>query len=335
MPGMDTSDILRRSCILVTGATGYTGNKLVDVLLERGFTVRALVRDKNRLRHNKRVEIFQGDLTEPESLSGISDNIHSVIHCAGALGKWGVDKSELYKVNVQGSINLLNQFAGKSLYRFVHLSAGGVTGPVTEKPVDETYNCRPVTSYEKIKYLAEQKIFEMSEQMDIPTIVLRPTFVFGPGDPHKLSLFKAVKKRRFAFIGNGKSLNSPVYIDDVINGIILALEKGRLGEVYIIGGERPVTKQELVYTIADTLEVGRPYIKIPRRIAWFSALGFECLGHIFGFEPILTRSRIRMMSDNYGYSSQKAIRELDYEQKVEFKDGIARTIKDYNENGLL
>jgi nucleoside-diphosphate-sugar epimerase len=130
-------------------------------------------------------------------------------------------------------------------------------------------------------------------------------------------------------------VNHPVYIDDLLAGIVLALERGRAGEVYIIGGERPVTKKELVDGIADALAVPRPRRSIPRWLAAGAAPIFEALGRAFGFEPILTRSRVMMMADNFGYSIAKARRELGFEPKVPLREGIARTVEDFLASGVL
>ena len=131
-------------------------------------------------------------------------------------------------------------------------------------------------------------------------------------DPHKLALFKAIKKGRYAFIGSGESVNHPVYIDDLISGILLAVENGKRGEIYIVGGERPVTKMELVNTIADALGVKRPKMRIPHRLAWPAASILEFFGRTFHFEPILTRARVMMMADNFGYSIKKSKTDLHY-----------------------
>jgi len=321
--------------VLVTGATGYVGRNLTRALVEQNFFVRILLRDPSRLEAPAGAEVFQGDLLDPSSLSGIEEGIDGVVHCAGLLGKWNTNKTRLYQVNVCGSLQLLKRFAGRPLKQFIHLSAGGVTGPVAERCVDETHHCRPSTAYEQTKYLAEQNVLKQSQKKNIPALVLRPTFVYGPDDPHKLPLFKAIRQRKFVLIGNGQSVISPVYIDDLIKGILLALEKGRPGQIYIIGGRQPVTKQKLVYTIADALGTDRPQINIPRRPAWICAMVLEHLGRIFRFEPVLTRSRVSMMADNFGYSIQKATQELDYKPEIDLTHGIARTIIDYTDKGWL
>ncbi len=321
--------------VLVTGATGFIGGYLVRTLRQAGYPVRVLVRNEARTPAAPGVELYVGDLLRPDSLVGIEQGVEVVVHCASILGKWGTPNSLLHDVNVQGSINLLARFEGIALSRYVHLSAGGVTGPVRQGFVDETYVCKPATPYERTKLLAEQQVLKLSRQMGVPATVVRPTFTYGPGDPHKIGLFLAVKKGRYAFIGDGESVNHPVFVQDLVSGIRLVFDKGRAGEVYIIGGERPVSKRELVDTIADALGVKRPGIRVPRWLAVIAAWKLEVLGRLLRFEPILTRSRVMMMADNFGYSIAKARDELGYAPQTDLREGIAKTVRSYREAGLL
>jgi len=320
---------------LVTGATGFIGGYLVRSLREAGYAVRALVRDPGRFACPEGVVPFTGDLRDPGSLAGIEREVDVVIHGASLLGKWGTPRSLLHEVNVRGAVALLERFRGTGLRRFIHLSAGGVTGPQERKVVDESHPCRPATDYERTKLMAEREILERSARWEIPATVVRPTFTYGPGDPHKIALFRAVKRGRYVFIGGGESVNHPVYVEDLVRGIVLALERGRTGEVYIVGGERPATKRELVYAIADTLGVRRPRWNIPKWFAVVSAWKLEALGWLLGFEPILTRSRVMMMADNFGYSIAKAREELGYEPRTALREGIEKTVRSYREAGLL
>jgi nucleoside-diphosphate-sugar epimerase len=321
--------------VLVTGATGFIGGNLVRELQREGYAVRALVRDENRAAGLDGVELFEGDLREPESLAGIERDVDTVVHCASLLGKWGTDRALLYDVNVRGTVELLTRFRDVKLRRFVHLSAGGVTGPLRQRSVDETYACKPATAYERTKFLAEREVLAQSKRTGIPATVVRPTFTYGPGDPHKIALFRAVQRGRYVFIGGGESVNHPVFVDDLIRGILLAVERGRAGEIYIIGGERPVTKREFVWSIADALGVKRPAWNVPKWFAVISAWKLELLGWMLRFEPILTRSRVMMMADNFGYSIAKARKELGYVPRIELHEGIATTVRSYLEAGLL
>ena len=325
----------RAERVLVTGATGFIGGHLAARLVESGYAVRALVRRPRPAGHLVGLELFEGDLLQPQSLEGLERDVDHVFHCAGILGKWGTGDSEIRDVNVQGALNVLARFESSGLKRYVHLSAGGVTGPMGAEPADETYDCRPATSYERTKLEGEQQVLRRAAETGIPAVVARPTFTYGPGDPHKLALFRAILRGRYAFIGNGESVNHPVFIEDLLDGLLLLLQRGRPGEIYIIGGERPVTKRELVHTIADALGVKRPGVKIPVGFARPVAMVLESLGRVFGFEPILTRSRIMMMADNFGYSIDKARTELGYEPGHDLREGIGLTVNDYRRAGKL
>lgn len=324
-----------RRSVLVTGASGFIGGVLVRALLEAGDSVRALVRDPSGWSAPVGVEVFRGDLLNAESLAGAEEGVDVVVHCASLLGKWGTGDETMRALNVDGSLRLLERFAGRSLRKFIHLSAGGVTGPTDRRVVDESYDCRPATGYERTKLEAERRVLERARELDVPAAVVRPTFTYGPGDPHKVALFRAIRKGRFLYIDSGESVNHPVYIDDLIRGIMLATERARVGEVYIVGGPEPTTKRELAEAIADALGVRRPWISIPRWVAAGAALPLEALGRALGFEPILTRSRVMMMADNFGYSIEKAQRELGYEPHVPLREGIAKTINSYVESGHL
>ncbi len=304
-------------------------------LLAAGHAVRALVRDAGRCPPRHGVEPFEGDLLRPPSLAGVEAGIGVVVHCAGLLGKWGTAEQRLRAVNVDGTLHLLERFARSELRCFLHLSAGGVTGPTPFRVVDETYDCRPATAYERTKLEAERRLLSRARELGIPAVVLRPTFTYGPGDPHKLALFRAVRRGRYVFIGDGRSVNHPVYVEDLVRGILLAMERARPGEIYILGGDRPVAKRELIDAIADGLGVTRPARRIPRWVAAALAPACEVAGRLLGFEPLLTRSRVMMMADNFGYSIEKARRELGYEPRTTLRDGIASTINSYRERGQL
>jgi len=320
---------------LVTGATGFIGRALVAALRERGIAVRVLARDPARAAELAGVEVHAGDLTRPESLAGIERDVDLVFHAASLLGKWGSDERLLRQVNVDGALALLERFAGLALGRYVHLSAGGVTGPLPAGPVDETYACRPATPYERTKHEAERRVLARSCELGLPGLVVRPTFTYGPGDPHKLALFRAIRRGRYAFVGGGRSVNHPVYLDDLVAGLLLAAERGRPGEVYIVGGKRPVSKREFAHTVAVALGVRPPWIDLPRPAARALAAALELAGRGLGFEPVLTRSRFMIMADDFGYSIDKARRELGYEPHVELVEGIRRTVEAYRRAGVL
>ncbi|NIO20024.1 MAG: NAD-dependent epimerase/dehydratase family protein [Candidatus Aenigmarchaeota archaeon] len=305
--------------------------------LNRGHRVKALVRRTSPYQALEvdNVELVFGDLADGKSLRNACSNVDVIYNAAGLLGKWGVPAQQLHEVNVEGVKNLIEACIDTEPQYSLHLSAGGVTGPMRSHVADESYECRPSTTYEKTKLRGEQLALEMADKYGVPLSVVRPTFTYGPGDPHKFPLFKMVKKRAFVFIGNGMSTVHPVYIDDLIEGIEIVGEQQPRGEIYIIGGDRPVTKRELIYTIADVLEVPRPKTHIPIALASLAARILEPAGKAFKFEPPLTSSRIVMMTKNWGMSIEKAKRELGYKPKVDLLEGVRRTVAWYRRNNYL
>ena len=314
--------------ILITGSTGYIGGTLAEYYISKKKKVRLLVRDEGRLPSllKKTCQIAIGDITCPETLINPVNGMDALIHTAGLLGHWRNTYQQLYNVNVEGSENIIKAAYAAGIKRIIHLSAGGVTGPVGPHPADETFQPAPITPYEKTKWEGEQKVLEFAHQKDLNLLVLRPTFTYGPGDPHKLKLFKAVKNNKFIFIGNRNSTTHPVYIKDLINGIDLGLKSDFKQKAYIIGGEKPVTKRELLDGIADALGVSRPKIKLPITVAQAMASVCEMSATILKFNPPLTHSRVLALSRNWGYSISKARTELGYAPQVGLSEGLSKTV---------
>ena len=318
--------------ILITGATGFIGRHLVQRLIAEGHCCRCLVRKNSItdfLENSPNIELFYGDIAQKDTLTDICKGIDIVINSAGILGKWNSSIHDLRPVNTNGIINLAGELIRNNVEYIIHLSAGGVTGPVKGLPADETYSCRPRTPYEKTKLEGEKKALWLFKKYNLPIVIVRPTFTYGPGDPHKLPLFRAVKRGSFVFVGSGESTNHPIYVDDLITAIILLLQKRAIGETFIIGGPGPVTKKSLIRAIAEELGVKKSFLHIPRWIATCGAFSMVFLARLLRFEPILTPSRVSMMADNWGYSITKANEKLGYEPTVDLKTGINKTAQSY------
>jgi nucleoside-diphosphate-sugar epimerase len=323
--------------LLITGATGYIGGELADYYVKQGFKVTLLVRDPEKIKPElaEVCTIFKGNVTAIETIHQAVSGQDAVIHSAGLLGHWGVSYKELYDVNVQGTLNLIKSAFESGVSRFVHLSAGGVTGPLNKKAADETCKPHPFTAYEKTKWEGEKKALELAERENLNLLALRPTFTYGPADPHKLGLFKAVLKGRFAYIGDGLSTVHPVFIEDLIHGIDLGLHATQKQKSLILGGPKPVTKIELISGIAAALGVNEPKFHIPTGIAYILAVMCECSSKLLKFTPPLTRSRILALSRNWGYSIDRARSELGYEPQTGLQEGLKRTAAWYQEHEWL
>jgi nucleoside-diphosphate-sugar epimerase len=266
------------SLVLVTGSTGFIGRALVRALIARGETVRALVRpssDLDRLA-GLAVETVAGDVLQPETLPPALDGVVVVYHLAGMLGRYGVPESAYHALHVEGTCNVLCACAGRPIERIVYCSSPGMLGAVEpgEPPRDERAPHRPTGVYERSKSAAEQAALPLAAEQNLPLVIARPEFVYGPGDRHVVGLYRNIQRGTFFYIGTGDCVCHPSYIDDVVAGLIAcASPRARPLEAYHVCGPRPVTIRELVTAIAAALDARPPTLHLPRALVRAGAWG--------------------------------------------------------------
>jgi nucleoside-diphosphate-sugar epimerase len=335
--------------ILVTGGTGFIGSHLVGTLVRKGHDVRCLVRKTSSVENLQKlgVELVYGDITELDSLEKALSGIDVVCHLAGILGQWGVSHRVYWNINVKGTQNILQASLRQSVKRFIHCSSAGVVGPVRNPPANESYPYAPSNIYEQTKAESEKLVVEYLKK-GLAATILRPEFVYGPGDMHLLPLFRTIQKRMFPIIGNGKSLLHPTYVDDVVQCFLLCLENEKaVGETYFVAGEAPVTVKELTSIIAEELKVQAPFLHIPRWLSYIGASLTELLSSslprrsgklnisLSRFKkPLLTRSQVEFFTQHRAFDISKAKQELGY-HPIELRQGIRQTIHWYQRNGYL
>lgn len=324
---------------LVIGGTGFIGRHIVNYLLSESFEVRVLIRRESNIGHMavKRIEFKYGNISDINSLSEHTKDVDIVFSAFGILGQWAMPKNRYWEINTIAVKNLLKSCINHKIKQFIHISSAGVLGPLKDGITgEELFPYNPSNVYEKTKCEAEKAILDYGEKYGIPFTIIRPEFVYGPGDAHVLGLFKSIEAKRFVILGSGSSLLHPTYIDDLIHGIHLCTNnQNALGETFLITGDRPVTVKELAKTIAEELNVSLPKIKIPLFFANATANTIELLAKILRFEPLLTRSRVKFFTENRAFSNKKARSKLGYVPKVEFREGVKRTIRWYRENNYL
>jgi nucleoside-diphosphate-sugar epimerase len=326
--------------VFITGATGFLGGALARSLAASGFDVHALSRTeagRERLADTA-VTWHSGDVTKPETLPAAVAGSDWVVHAAGQLGAAGIPESTYYLVNVVGARNVLAAAQAAGVRRVLHLSSAGVLGPLppgeTADAADETAPLAPSNPYERSKAAAEKVVADFVGR-GLPVVTVRPEFVYGPGDRHVLGIFRAIQGRHFFYIGNGRTTCHPVYVDDVVRGLRLALERGAPGEIYHLTGPRPVTIRELAETIAAELGAPAPWLRLPPSLAYLIAVGLETMGQLFNTPAPLSRTGVSFFSENRESTSRKARRELGYAPQVSLEEGIKRSVAWYREAGLL
>ncbi len=317
--------------IFITGSTGFIGRKLAMKLANEGNEVVALIRSKSKAKDliHDRISFVEGDLFAEAALKKGMEGCDEVYHLAAFASVWA--KDDTFKtVNIDGTLNILDAAKSQGVKKTVVTSTAGVIGPAIDGPVNED-TPRQVdffTDYESTKHESELKIKEyVAAGQHI--VIVNPTRVYGPGPLNvSNSVTKLVKQYiagKWKFMpGDGMSTGNYVYVDDVINGHILAMKNGRAGERYLLGGE-DATYHELFDTIADIGGKKYKLYKMPLGVMLTFGKLQLFLAENFGRQPMITPGWVRKYLYKWSVSSTKAQKELGY-QVTPLKQGIQQTV---------
>jgi nucleoside-diphosphate-sugar epimerase len=323
--------------VALTGATGYTGSRLLGALLARGDAVAALTRPAAaRPPADGAVQWFEGDLRDEGSLHRLVAGVDAVVHVAAVYRTAGHPRSYYQDVNVGGTRRLLEAAARAGVRRFVHTSTVGVHGDVKAPPADETSPLEPGDVYQETKAEAEKLALAFHRERGLPVTVLRPGAIYGPLETRLLKLFRAIARGRYAIVGSGRPYYHPVYVDDLVAAYLLALERPQaIGEAFIVAGPRYVSQRELAEVIARHTG-GRvlPFHVPAAPLRWAGAL-VEAVCVPFGIEPPLHRRRVDFWTKSRAFRIDKARRMLGYAPAVDLDEGVVRTVESYRRAGWL
>jgi dihydroflavonol-4-reductase len=323
--------------VALTGATGYTGSRLLATLLSRGHEVRALVRATSpRPPAARSTSWVEGDLRDAAVAERLVEGADAVVHVAAVYRTAGHPDAYYRDVNVGGTERLLEASAHAGVRRFVQTSTVGVHGHIRNPPADESAPIAPGDIYQATKAEAEARALAFHRERGLPVVVVRPGAIYGPAERRLLKLFRAVARGRYAVVGSGRAFYHPVYIDDLVDGYLLALERPEaVGEAFILAGPQYVTQQELAELVARHTG-GRvlPFHVPAAPLRWAGAL-VEAVCVPLGLEPPLHRRRVEFWTKSRAFSIEKARRVLGYDPKVGIDEGIARTARSYREAGWL
>lgn len=319
--------------VFVSGATGFIGIQLVKRLIDSGNKVHALYRSdaKADLIRIEGVTLFKGDVMDKQCLSLAMKGCSQAYHVAAYAAVWSKDPALFFRFNVDGTLNVLEAARLTGIDRIVVTSTAGILGPSEKEPVNENSPAPSsfFTLYEDSKYKMEQelKIFNNS----IPEVVIvNPTRVYGPGFLSKSNGMSLMIKKYIAgswrFIpGDGKRMGNYVYVEDVVSGHLLAMEKGTPGERYVLGGE-DISYNQLFDFVRSSSGVSKRLFHIPVQLLFFAAGLFSILSKVTGKPPLIVPSWVRKLTHNWVVSSEKAIKELGY-APMNAKMGIDRTVQ--------
>jgi nucleoside-diphosphate-sugar epimerase len=322
----------------VTGASGFTGSYLCKALVEKKYNVKALVR-KNSNRENLEnldIQFIEADLADPDSIKGKIKDTDIVFHIAALYRQEGVSKDLFTKVNLDGTRIMLEESIASGVKRFVHCSTVGVQGEISNPPATEEAPYKPGDHYQISKMAGEKLALSYFNEGKINGVVVRPVGIYGPGDTRFLKLFKHIYKGNFKMIGKGNVLYHLTFVEDLVQGIILAGETPAASrQIYTIGGSEYLPLTDLANMIAQILDKPISKIHIPLWPVYTAAFLCEMICRPLGIEPPIYRRRLDFFTKDRAFDISKARKELGYNPKVPLKAGLTRTAQWYKEHNWL
>lgn len=318
--------------IFITGATGFIGHHLAKRLAEEGHIVHAIYRslEKTKSLIHDNIKWFKGEILNIESLENAMQRCDQVYHLAAHAVAWEKNPGDFAKYNIQGTANVLNVAKKLGINDIVVTSTTGVFGPSLQGRIDE--NAIPsvmyFTGYERTKAESMQIIQDYVKQ-GMRIIAVNPTRVYGPGALNESNsvtkmIIKYIKGKWHILPGNGESIGNYVYVDDVVNGHLLAMQNGRSGEQYILGGEN-VSYKKFFKTIDTITSERHLLIKMPFPVMLGIAYIMILLNRIFGIIPRITPAHVRKFNYNWEVNITKAVTELGY-RITSLEEGLRKTI---------
>jgi nucleoside-diphosphate-sugar epimerase/2-polyprenyl-3-methyl-5-hydroxy-6-metoxy-1,4-benzoquinol methylase len=314
--------------------------RLAIACMERGYDCTVYGQVNNdaeamnlRMLEKNGVRVVLGSITDRKKVSDAVKGIDTVYHLAAAQHEANVPDSVFRDVNVEGTRSLLDACVTQGIKRFVHGSTIGVFGSV-QGEIDENTTCTPDNIYGETKLEGERLVLSYKDRL--PVVAIRISETYGPGDRRLLKLFKAVTSRFFFMIGRGKNLHQLIYIDDLVDGFLMAAEnQNALGEVFLLVGKEPITTNQMVHMIAASVNAAPPKIRLPFFPFWLAAVILETVLKPLGIQPPLHRRRMDFFKKSFSFKQKKASEILGFIPQVNFQEGARRTAEWYKDMKLM
>jgi nucleoside-diphosphate-sugar epimerase len=326
--------------VLVTGGAGFLGRQLVAALQERDNLVRVLDRPSQHTERLARrgAEIYPGDIRSPDSLTAPMRGVDAVFHLAGMTGIWaGMD--EYHAVNVTGTENVCRAALTAGIPRLIHISSWIVYGMGIGRPADEDSLLAPLNEPCSVtKTLGDRLVQRMIAQDGLPATIVRPDTIIGAGDHvHIGRTADRLRSGRGIIVGSGQNAMPFVYVSDIVQGLLLALDRPTaVGQVYNIGHDQPLSQEAILRSLAEEVGAQSPGIRVPYRVLYTAAGLAEQRARLLhsARKPILTRLGVAIFGTDNRHAIDKARRELGYSPAVPVREGIRRAAEWYRQEYL-
>ncbi len=322
---------------LVTGATGFLGSAVMRCLLTAGHEVRVLVRENSNLKNisNFPVEVFEGDLRNRMSLERALADCQNLFHVAADYRLWVPDPDTMHAINVEGTRSLITAASNAGLEHIVYTSSVATLGLTADgTPANEETPCSlesVIGNYKRSKFLAEQVVKQLTQELSLPLVIVNPSTPIGPGDvrptPTGRLVVDALTERMPAYVNTGLNI---AHVDDIAFGHLLALQHGKVGERYILGGDN-MTLFQILESIDEINGLSQKRIKIPTDLMLPIAWCMEKIATLTHTEPRATQDSIRMAKKQMYFSSDKAMQQLGYQYRPAY-DALKDAVNWFKEN---
>jgi dihydroflavonol-4-reductase len=325
--------------VLVTGASGFVGAAVARAAIARGFKTKVLMRPAASRANIKGidVELVTGDMRDADSMRAALSGARYLFHVAADYRLWARDSAEIERNNLNGARATMEAALSAGVERVVYTSSVAALKPGNGEAVDETSRHTresAIGAYKRSKWAAEREVERLIAEKGLPAIIVAPSTPIGARDikptPTGRVIVEAATGRMPAFVDTGLNL---VHVDDVAEGHFLALEKGRIGQNYILGGE-DVSLEAMLGDIARLRGRKPPKIKLARGLLFPLAYGAEMVARLTGKEPFLTADALRMSRYRMFFSSAKARDELGYRARP-YGEGLEDALAWFGANGYL
>jgi nucleoside-diphosphate-sugar epimerase len=323
--------------VLVTGANGFVGSHICEALLKEGFGVRALVRKSSDLTNIKSLPInfVYGDICDISSLPTIVSGVRAIINNAGLVKALNPD--DFLRVNRGGTENILAaaRQCNPGIQRLIHISSTAACGPSdNNSPIDESAEPKPLTAYGRSKLEAERAV--LAQKANIPTIILRPSAIYGPRDKEMLSFFKAIKLGIRPHFGRGENYINFTYVKDLAYTVVKAISApASSGNIYFVAEKKAYAYSEAATIIGDILGKKTFDLQVPEPLLAMAGNISDMVTRLLRKPAVFSRDKVREIVSKYWlFDTSKIEREMGF-RATDFAVGAAETIAWYKEQGWL
>ncbi len=316
----------------ITGATGFLGTGLVNKLVAHGHQIHFLSRDPLKVNYfkNKNVRFFLGDVLDIGRIEEAMTGCDYVFHLAGCVKVYVKKPDTFYEINVLGTKNVLETARKLSIKKMIITSTAGIFGPSTDGIITENTirNIDYFNEYEKTKSQAEEIALEYARKGQ-NIVIVNPTRVYGPGPLTESNivtlLIKKYSEGKWRFVpGNGETIGNYVYIGDVVHGHLLAMEKGKSGEKFILSGSN-ASYSDIIYTIDNIQKRKHRIIKVPFFLIFTFVWIQVIVCNLFRKPPQVTSGWVKKLPKDWNTSNEKALHVLGY-KPTNLETGIKKTL---------